>query len=344
MRRSPAYEGAGVLERASRWQARHPRVAVPIAVVRKFIEDDAPGLGVQVAYWGLFSVFSLLLAFVSILGFAFDNDPSFQKRVLDTALELMPVIGPQISGHTGTLTGSGVALAIGLVGALWTGLGDTLAIGNALERIWAVPGPERTGFVNSRFRGLLVLASVAAGTVAATATLGLSTAGAITPAIGDVLGVAVAAGIDLVVILASFRLLTAAAVTVRQVLPGAVLAAGCLAAATGSRGRLRHPGGEGEESSLWWVCRRGRAACLVVDRGVDHTGGSRAQRRAGPKAMAAIARRGASTARRTDDARLRPGRGTRQPRTHQRHIPATKCPDRPRPVISTDQCDAHAAR
>jgi membrane protein len=218
---------AGLLERSDRWQARHPAVAVPIAVVKKFIEDDAPGLGVQVAYWGFFSVFSLLLAFVSILGFAFQNDPSFQKQVLNSTLELMPVIGPQISGHTGSLTGSGVALAVGLGGALWTGLGVTLAIGNALDRIWAVPRLDRTGFVKSRLRGLLVLASVGAITVAATAAVGLATAGAITPVIGKVLGVTVAAGIDLVVFLASFRLLTAAPVTIRQVLPGAVLAAGC---------------------------------------------------------------------------------------------------------------------
>jgi uncharacterized BrkB/YihY/UPF0761 family membrane protein len=81
--------------------------------------------------------------------------------------------------------------------------------------------------VRSRLRGLLVLASVGATTVAATAAVGLATAGAITPVIGKVLGVTVAAGIDLVVFLASFRLLTAAPVTSRQVLPGAVLAAGC---------------------------------------------------------------------------------------------------------------------
>src|SRR5450631_1733075 len=45
---------AGSLERADRWQARHPAVAVPIAVVKKFTEDNAPGLGVQMAYWGFF--------------------------------------------------------------------------------------------------------------------------------------------------------------------------------------------------------------------------------------------------------------------------------------------------
>ena len=45
--------------------------------------------GVQLAYWGFFSVFSVPLAFVSILGFAFHNDPSFQTDVLDSTLRLM---------------------------------------------------------------------------------------------------------------------------------------------------------------------------------------------------------------------------------------------------------------
>jgi len=198
---------------------------VPIAVVKKFVDDDAAGLGVQVAYWGFFSIFALLLAFVSVLGFAFQNDPSLRKHVLNSTLALMPVIGPQISGHVGSLTGSGVALVVGLLGALWTGLGVTLAIGGALDRISGVPVLERSGYVKSRLRGLLMLAVVGVFTVASTAGVGLATAGASESVITDVLSFAAAAGIDLVVFLASFRLLTAAAVTSRQVLPGAALAA-----------------------------------------------------------------------------------------------------------------------
>jgi len=218
---------ADTRERADRWQARHPTVGVPVAVVKKFVDDDAAGLGVQVAYWGFFSVFSLLLVFVAILGFALQGDPSFQKQVLDSTLRLMPVIGPQISGHIGSLTGSGVALVVGLVGALWTGLGVTLAIGKALDKLWSVPHTGRSGFVKSRVRGLLVLASVGAITVATTAAVGFATAGAIKPAPADIASLAAAVGVDLVVFLASFRLLTSAAVTTRQVLPGAALATGC---------------------------------------------------------------------------------------------------------------------
>ena len=104
---------ARVLERAGAWQARHATVGVPVAIAKKFTDDDAAGPGVRVAYWGFFSVFSLLLAFVSILGFAFHSDPSFQKQVLDSTLRLMPVIGPQVSGHVGSLTGNTLALVVG---------------------------------------------------------------------------------------------------------------------------------------------------------------------------------------------------------------------------------------
>jgi len=217
---------AHAFERLDGWQQRAPAVAVPVAVIKKFLDDGADRLGVQVAYWGFFSVFALLLAFASILGFAFQSDPGFQRRVLDSTLERMPVIGPQISGHVGSLTGSGVALAVGLVGALWTGLAGTLALGNAFDRIWAVPRVKRSGFLRSRLHGLLVLASVGGATVLATAAVGLA-AGGTWPPLVDALSVLASAAIDLVLFVASFKLLTAARLTVAQVLPGAGLATGC---------------------------------------------------------------------------------------------------------------------
>jgi membrane protein len=218
---------AHALGRLDSRQQRSAALAVPVAVIKKFLDDGADALGVQVAYWGFFSVFALLLVFASILGFVFQSDPSLQHQLLDSTLERMPVIGPQISGDIGTLTGSGVALAIGVAGALWTGLGVTLAIGNALDRIWAVPPVQRPGFLSSRLRGLLVLASVGSINVLATAAVGLVVAGGVGTAVTRVLSLVASAAIDLVLFAASFRLLTAAQVTIRQVLPGAVLASGC---------------------------------------------------------------------------------------------------------------------
>ncbi|MGB0091847.1 MAG: YihY/virulence factor BrkB family protein [Solirubrobacteraceae bacterium] len=215
------------LRRLDSWQQRSPALGIPVAVIKKFSDDGADRLGVQIAYWGFFSIFALLLVFASILGFVFQSNPDLQHQLLDSTLERMPVIGPQISGDIGTLTGSGLALAVGVVGALWTGLGVTLAIGTALDRTWDVPPLKRAGFVSSRLRGLLVLGSVGAVNVLATVAVGLATAGGVGTVLTQVLSFVASAVIDLVLFAASFRVLTAAQVTTRQVIPGALLAAGC---------------------------------------------------------------------------------------------------------------------
>ena len=215
------------LRRLDGWQQRRPALAIPVAVIKKFIDDGVNKLGVQVAYWGFFSVFALLLVFASILGFVFESNPDLQRQLLNSTLERMPVIGPQISGDIGSLSGSALALAVGVGSALWTGLGVTLAIGDALDRIWAVPRVQRRGSVTARLRGLLVLASIGTVNVVVTVAVGLVAAGGVRTAITTVLSLLGSAAVDMVLFVASFRLLTTAQVTIREVLPGAILATCC---------------------------------------------------------------------------------------------------------------------
>ena len=72
-----------------------------------------------------------------------------------------------------------------------------------------------------------MLASFGTINVLATVAVGLVTAGGVGTAVTQVLGLLASAIIDVVLFVASFRLLTAAPVTTRQVLPGALLASGC---------------------------------------------------------------------------------------------------------------------
>jgi hypothetical protein len=46
----------GKLERLDSYQRRHPALGVPIAVVRKFIEDESTSRAAQIAFWVFFSV------------------------------------------------------------------------------------------------------------------------------------------------------------------------------------------------------------------------------------------------------------------------------------------------
>src|SRR4051794_24051544 len=113
------------LKAIDRVQRRHRFLALPFAVVKKFGDDQGGNLSALIAYYAFFSLFPLLLVFVTILGFALEGNPDAQQAVLDSALEQIPIIGEQI--RAGSLEGNGVALVIGIVGALLSGLGVTLA-------------------------------------------------------------------------------------------------------------------------------------------------------------------------------------------------------------------------
>jgi len=67
------------------WQRRHALGGFPVAVLKKFNEDDGPNLAALIAYYAFFSLFPLLLVFVSILGFVLEGNPSLRDDVVDTA-------------------------------------------------------------------------------------------------------------------------------------------------------------------------------------------------------------------------------------------------------------------
>ena len=59
-------------------QQRRKGLAIPIAVLKKFGNDQASNLAALIAYFGFFSLFPLLLVFTTILGFVLRNNPSAQ--------------------------------------------------------------------------------------------------------------------------------------------------------------------------------------------------------------------------------------------------------------------------
>jgi membrane protein len=213
-----------VRDAIDRWQQARPLTAVPVAVAKKFTDDGASRLAALIAYWSFFSIFPLLLAFASILGFLLEDNPDFQQDVLDSTVAQIPVIGDQLSRDVTSFKGNGVALAIGIAGAVWAGLGVTLAIGRALDELWAVRRMDRPDYVHSRLRGLAILVVMGTANVLTTVVVALARNGTIQPPVAGIASFAGSAAIDFVVFVTAFRVLTAASVTVRQVLPGAVLA------------------------------------------------------------------------------------------------------------------------
>ncbi len=186
--------------------------------MRKFLDDRGANLAALIAFYAFFSVFPLLLALVSVLGFVLDDDPALREDIVDSTLAQLPVLGSQVAGAAEPLTGSGIALAVGILGALWAGLGVTVALGRAFEAIWDVPRLHQRNGLVARVRGLAIIGVLAVVIGAATAVTALSRGGG---AGGTVLGFLVDAG----VLLGVFWLYTARPFRVRDLLPGVGIAA-----------------------------------------------------------------------------------------------------------------------
>ena len=217
-----------IVARVDAFQQRRRWTAFPYAVVKKFGDDQAGYLAALIAYYGFFSLFPLLLVFVSALGLLLRGNPSLQQSILDSALRSFPVIGTDISKNIHSISGSGAALAVGVVGTLWAGLGVTQAAQNAMNVVWDVPRKDRPNFLFSRLRGLLLLAVLGTVVVASTFAGGFAASGG-TNSVLDVLlrvaGIVVSLLLNLVLFAVSYRVLTARDLSWRDVLPGAIVAA-----------------------------------------------------------------------------------------------------------------------
>jgi membrane protein len=204
------------VRRFDRFQQGHTGWAIPMAVIRKFSNDQAGNLAALMAYYAFFSIFPLLLMLTTIFGFVLHGDTTLYDDVKGSVLGHFP--GLQLEQHP--LSGSISALIIGLLGSLWGGLGVTNAAQNAFDRVWAVPFKDRPDFLHARLRGLLLLMCLGALFLASAVVTG-----AVTTAFGGTLaklgGYAISLALNFGLYVAAFRFLTAAIVPTRCLWLGA---------------------------------------------------------------------------------------------------------------------------
>ena len=210
------------LHALDRLQRRRALLGFPIGVVKKHSDDGAAQLGALIAWYGFFSLFPLLLVLTTVLGYVLRDNPSLHQDIVRSAARQFPVIGADLK--VDALGGSPVALVVGLVGAIWAGLGIALSGQRAMDQVWNVPRRLRRDFFTSRLRGLVILVVLGLLNVAATAAVGLLVSGLGGGAL-KVAGFAASALVDVALFWAVFRLFTPDEVPTRQLWLGIVLAA-----------------------------------------------------------------------------------------------------------------------
>jgi YihY family inner membrane protein len=203
---------------------RRTATSLPVAVVRKYVDDGGGRLASLITFAAFLSFFPLILVVVTTTSFIARRFPSVASSLRTSALAQFPIVGPELTRGDRALPGSGLGLGVGLVGLVWGGLRVTGALQFAFHEVWDVPMKLRSTFVRRITLGLVVLGMLGLG-VLASASLG---------ALGSIVKGSVAAGalgiggalvVSFGLYLAVFWLLSPRSVDVRDLAYGALLAA-----------------------------------------------------------------------------------------------------------------------
>jgi YihY family inner membrane protein len=217
---------SGLLRRLDAWQRSRKWLAFPFAVVKKFSDDQAGNLAALISYYAIFSIFPLLLVLTTVLGFVLAGHPDWQRQVTDSALHNLPLVKLRARPSSGSV----VALVVGLLISLWSGLGVAKAAQRAFDTVYLVPKADRPGFPQSVLRAVrivivgglgLITTTFISGAVANVESIDGLDLGPGLRIIGTLLAVALNAGLFLVL----FRWLTVRPVRWLDAAPGAVISA-----------------------------------------------------------------------------------------------------------------------
>lgn len=214
------------LLRPVRWidrkQRLHTASAVAVGVIKKFGDDQAGNLAAAVAFYAFFSIFPLLLVFMTVLGYVLAGDHALMESVKHSVLGQFPVIGTSIDRSS--LKGSAAALVIGIVLSLYSSLGITSGVTNAFDQIWEIPRREREDFLRKKLKGFLLIVSL--GTLF---TIAAGISGVVSEGLGGgallVFGLIVSFLLNVGLFLLAFHFLCSQPPPWRSLLPGAIMAA-----------------------------------------------------------------------------------------------------------------------
>jgi inner membrane protein YhjD len=177
-----------------------------------------------VSYYGFLALFPLLLVLTTILGFVLRDDPSLQHRIVNSALAQFPIVGAQLRQNVHSFPRSGLALGLGLAGAIYGSLGAIRVAETAMNIIWDVPRKRWPNMVVSLARALMMLIVVGAFTVAAAAAL-MVAGRARTELLVRIVGLVVSFVLNFLLYYIAFRVLTRNRLSWHELWVGTLMAA-----------------------------------------------------------------------------------------------------------------------
>lgn len=213
------------MARFDAYQQRHSWLGFPLAVVKKFNDDNAGNLAAVMAWNAMAAIFPLLLVLVTVLGIALHGDPHLQKTILNSALAEFPVIGTSLHQNINSLNKVGFGLAVGIIGSFLGARGVANAAQTSFNSVWEVPYERRPGFPMNALRSIAIILVLGIGIIVTTTLAGFGGGTGTLGAGVRIAAIAVALVLNTFVFLVAYRLAVAAEVGWRDLRLGAILTA-----------------------------------------------------------------------------------------------------------------------
>jgi membrane protein len=193
------------------FQQKHPLLALPYAIIKKYGDDDGGYQAALITYYGFLSIFPLLLVLVTVLQLWFGDDLAVRHEVTEGISRFFPLLGDQLQQNVHSIGKSGLGLIIGILVTIYGARGAADVFRHIMNNIWQVPRMRRAGFPHNIISSLVIMLATAFGFGASVLVSGFSAT------LGHAVWVKVLANIAGFAVMLGLFLFVARAATMRRV-------------------------------------------------------------------------------------------------------------------------------
>ncbi len=213
-----------LIAKVDNFQRSHLIPSFLFAVVKKYGEDNGGYQSAIITYYGVLSLFPLLIVFTSLTELLLKNNQALRSKISIGVTHYFPVLGNQLQGAIHSPKKTGIALILSLLITFYGAKGGASAFQYAVTNLWHTPKIKQPDFIKNMLRSFGIMIGGGIGLIlAATLSAYMAILGHVF--FVKILGAIISAIMLWLTLILVFKLAAAGNKKVRDVLVGAAIAA-----------------------------------------------------------------------------------------------------------------------
>jgi membrane protein len=164
-----------IMHSTDQFQRNNPVIGFLYALIKKYGTDNASYLAALITYYGILSLFPLLIVFTTVSQLLLKNDAPLRLKLSSSVSHYLPIIGSQLQHNIHSSTKTGLALVISLLITLYGARGGASAVQYAISSLWYIPQTKQPPFAKNILRSFGIIFAGGFGFMAATFISGYTT-------------------------------------------------------------------------------------------------------------------------------------------------------------------------